>query len=214
MFHQTRRIALEKIPVQDMIEHVYLNFLANFSNNNPDFAKEVFFARHNEQGFITKRHLAEYGVPQPFFKKEGGLRILLERIAEKFGKELGILGYEDSNWSSGEFRRKNPDLLLDRCKYCGIKPVDLHHLLPRKEYPSLTYHPENVIPLCIQIHGLITRNNLEEEQSKKYQSAIKKWHLAKDGRKTTVFDDIIKELHQSIYGSEIDINKVVTINDH
>jgi hypothetical protein len=204
MFHQTRKRALEKIPVQEMIEHVYLNFLVKLIDNNPDFAKEVFFARYREQGFITKSKLDEYGIPQPFFKKEGGLRNILDRIAEKFGKDLGLVGDEDSNWSSGEFRRRNHDLVLDRCKYCGIKPVDLHHLLPRKEYPSLTYHPENVIPLCIQIHGLITRNNLEEDQRINYQSAIKKWHLAKDGRKTTVFDDIMKDIHQSIYGSDID----------
>ena len=111
---------------------------------------------------------------------------------------------EDRNWSSGEYRKRNPDLALNRCKYCGIQPVDLHHLLPRNEYPSLTYHPENVIPLCVQIHGLITRKKLAKEQLKKYQSAIKKWRFTKDGRKTAVFDGVMKELHQSIYGSDID----------
>jgi hypothetical protein len=203
MFHQTRKTALGKIPVQDMIEHVYLNFLSDFDESDTDFAKELFFARYREQGFITKQHLIKYGVPPNLYNEGGGIRILLERIAEKFGNELGMLGDEDYAWSGNEYRKRNPDLVLDKCKYCGLKPVDLHHLLPRKEYPSLAYHEENVIPLCIQIHGLITRKNLEEEQHEMYQAAIKKWHLAKDGRRTAVFDGVMKELHQSIYGLEL-----------
>lgn len=200
MFYQTHKSALDKINIEDMIEHVYLSFLSTQNGDDKQFAKELFFARHDETGFITSKELAKYGIPKNFYNDRGGLRLMLSRIADKYALELGYLDYPDLSWSSSEFRNKYPDKKLDHCKYCGLSPVDLHHLLPRSDYPSLIYHAENVIPLCIQVHGLITRKHWSKEQRGKYESAISKWHKAKERRKSSVFDEVMNEFHNFIYG--------------
>jgi len=83
---------------------------------------------------------------------------------------------------------------LDNCKYCRLSPVDLHHLLPRSDFPTLTYHPENVVPLCIQTHGLITRKKWSSDLREKYVSAIRMWRAADEGKKADVFNQVMDEL--------------------
>lgn len=200
MFYQTHKSVLDRISVEDMIEHVYLNFLITGENQELEFAKEIFYARYDERSFITSKKLTQYGVPDNFYNDRGGLRLVLSRIAEKFAVELGHIDEKHLSWSATEFRNKYPNIHFDRCKYCGLSPVDLHHLLPRSDFPTLIYHSENVIPLCLQIHGLITRNNWNHEQRTMYEAAIAKWKTAPEGKKVRVFDGIMKDLHKFIYG--------------
>lgn len=200
MFKQTHRKALEYVNVDDMIEHVYLSFIAPSESGNTDFAKEVFLARWNEPGFLPAETLAAYGVPYNFYSSEGGLRMVLERLCDKYRQDLGLTDASDTSWSSLRFRKLHPDKPTDRCRYCGLAPVDLHHLLPRSDYPELTFSQENVVPLCIQIHGLISRNQLSYDRSRQYKSAIIRWRKAAEGTKVSHFDQIMIDLHNDVYG--------------
>jgi len=203
MFQQTHKATLEFVNVDDMIEHVYLSFVAPSERGNPDFAKEVFLARSNETGFLTAETLAAYGVPYNFYSDDGGLRNVLDRICEKYRQDLGLADPTDTAWSTSRFRKLHPRSEIDRCRYCGLCPVDLHHLLPRSDYPDLTFHEENVVPLCIQIHGLITRNQLNRTLAGMYASATKKWHRARDGQRATAFDEVMRQVHRHVYGETI-----------
>jgi hypothetical protein len=72
--------------------------------------------------------------------------------------------------------------------------VDLHHLLPRKDFPQFTYHPENVVALNPQVHSLITRKKWSEKAGKEYEGAIRAWQEAPEGQKLQVFDNIMRDL--------------------
>ncbi len=205
MFHQTHRAALIKVDPQSMIEHVYLNFLAAEgpldSGELLALAKEIFFARHNEQSFLTKSDFAKFGVPENFYNREGGLRAMLASIAHQYGVELGYLEEADSSWSTDRFRRSNEHLKLSRCRYCKLMPVDLHHLLDRATYPQLTYDEGNVVPLCVQVHQYITHGLWEHDEAAAYQAAQNRWlNRPNDANRTEVFDEVMLTLHGSVYG--------------
>ena len=200
MFYQTHSKVIKRISVDDMVEHVYINFLSEYGPDDITFAKEVFYARHDENGFVTSRELSKYGVPPNFYRNEGGLSSVLKRIAENFGSELGLIVSNDPLWSPSEFRKRYPDKKLNQCTYCGLFPVQLHHLLPRSKYGKLTYHSENVVPLCLQIHDLITHNRLNDEQSRGYEVGIERWKSAKDGTRAVTFEKVMFELHEFVYG--------------
>jgi 5-methylcytosine-specific restriction endonuclease McrA len=42
--------------------------------------------------------------------------------------------------------------LKDLCEVCGKQASQVHHFYPKGLYPSLRYHPENGISLCIGCH--------------------------------------------------------------
>lgn len=200
MFHQTHRAASDRISPEDMIEHVYLNFLSKRHTSDEEFAKELLVARYDEPGFISSPELAKFGVSSVFYQKHGGLKSVLESIQNKYSIELGFSDEIDISWSSFKFRKLFPNNNYKRCVYCNLSPVDLHHLLPRNEYPDLTYCEENIVPLCVQVHGLISRNYLNENQKGRYSKAIENWSMAAEGEKTQEFNIIMEELHEEVYG--------------
>lgn len=205
MFLQTHRQALEHIDVESMIEHVYLNFIAEEGTvSSPEAlleAKERLYVRHYEPGFLSKETLDRFGVPYNFYKDSGGLRLVLKKLAEKYAVELGYVPGTNTHWSSAEFRKMFPERVLDACEYCGLRPVDLHHLLPRDRYPTLIYEAENVVPLCVQVHGYITRGNWTSEEARDYQKCVKAWFKAKPGPgRRNIFRPIMGDIHTNIYG--------------
>lgn len=205
MFLQTHRQALEHVDVKSMIEHVYLNFIAEEGAvSSPEAlleAKERLYVRHDEPGFLSTKMLERFGVSYNFYKDGGGLRMVLKKLAEKYAVELGYAPEENTRWSSAEFRKMFPERALDGCEYCGLRPIDLHHLLPREQYPTLAYEAENVVPLCVQAHGYITRGHWTSEEASAYQSCVKEWFKAKPSPGLrNIFQDIMGDIHTSIYG--------------
>ena len=206
MFQQTHVKALESTDAQSMVEHVYLNFLSGVdaptSAERIRSAKEKMYVRYRESAFVTGEHLSRFGVPGNFYSKKGTLRSILESLHRKYGEELGFLEGSDPNWSSAKFKALFPERHTDSCEYCGQSPVDLHHLLPRKDYPHFTYDSDNVVPICVNIHQRITRNMWSTEEVVAYNKALKGWLRARNQvNKRYLFKDTMELIHSRTYGN-------------
>ncbi len=204
MFLQTHAAALVQLDTDALVEHVYVNFLAGEgtlgSPGRMRMAKERLVARHDEPGFVPQEALERFGVPYNFCKQGGGLRQILRRLAEKYRGELGMIEVSGTRWSMSEFRKRFPNSNMEKCVYCGLHPVDLHHLLPRDKYPSEVYEPENVVPLCVNVHAYITRARWTPEQAERYDEAVRKWRGAPPGsERQHHFSEVMSEIHQTVY---------------
>ena len=205
MFQQTHSDTLETTDAQSMIEHVYLNFLSvsggATSTEQLHYAKLRLFARYNETGFVTADELSRFGVPANFFLKKGTLKSILDALHQKYGEELGYFAEVDPTWSKAVFRNKFPERNTESCEYCGVRPADLHHLVPRKKRPDLTYDSENVVALCVNIHHRITRGIWTSDEKSAYESASKDWlSSSKDKCRRHLFKSAMELLHSETYG--------------
>jgi hypothetical protein len=206
MFLQTHCSVLEHLDIVSMVEHVYLNYLAgDHALDSPETiqrAKERLYARHDEMGFLTKADFVRFGVPERFHVSAGGLRVVLKSLAERYAVELGYSPGLDAGWSASEFRRRFPERSFDTCDYCRLRPVDLHHLVPRATKASLAYASDNVVSLCVQVHGYITRRYWTPDEAARYQAAVKKSLLVASGSQPAVFREVMEILHESVYGRQ------------
>ena len=205
MFQQTHSKALESTEAGSMIEHVYLNFLTGVdgpvSAEQIRSAKERMYVRYNEPGLVTGAELSRFGVPGNFYSKKSTLKSILEALHRKYGEELGYLDEADPTWSRPKFKKDFPERNTDSCEYCELSPVDLHHLLPRKDYPHLTYDSENVVPLCVNVHQYITRGCWTTVEKNAYNKALKAGSSASN--KMTLrdsFNDAMELIHSAVYG--------------
>ena len=201
MFAQTGK----KFSYDDLInclEHIYIRFLCELPCHAPEAklkrAKQDFYARAMEASFITTAKLARFGLTG-HLAKEFGIKSLVRALKDKFGAELGKIDLARNAWNAARFRKENPSVSTKKCIYCGSKPVDLHHLLPRKAYPHLTYDSENVVPLCGSVHNAITRRAISESLQKKFGEAEALWRAAKKGQKTATFDDAMRQAHEEAH---------------
>ena len=126
MFLQTHSRAMQQLDAESIVEHVYLAFFTG-SKGIPTkdaltAAKERFYARHQEQGFLTTRELDRFGVPYSFYKDSDGIQSVKEHIARRYGVELGYEKSPDTSWSSSKFRLMFPEVLYDTCAYCKLVP--------------------------------------------------------------------------------------------
>ena len=206
MFQQTHAKALESTDAESMIEHIYLNFLSGADEANPSArirsAKERMYMRYREAGFVTGAELSIFGVPANFYSKKGTLSSILEALHRKYGEELGYLEESDSTWSSSRFRKQSADRDLDSCEYCGLSPVDLHHLLPRKDYPHLTYDSENVVPLCANVHQRITRRKWTVGEEQTYNKSLNEWLRASgNANRRQLFRPAMNMIHEEAYST-------------
>jgi hypothetical protein len=198
MFYQTHKRVLEHVDTIAMVDHVYIRF-HDPATNSPaavDHLKERLIARYREPGFITGEFLAQFGVPSNFYA-ELGLRGILASLALKYSADLGRDGKRSRGWSASEFVRKNPGGAFEKCCICGLRPVDLHHLLPRSQYPALAYEQQNVLPLCVQVHQYITRRLWTPAEQQTYVGTYKRWLREK---RSDVFDSALAILHDAVYG--------------
>ena len=206
LFLQTKRTAVDRQDAIVLIRHIYLCFLCDSigTSEDTDYAKRRFWARYKEQGFLSGDRLREYGMSTLHLRGHGGVPRLLEAVAGEFADELGLVGSKASRWNGQAFRKRNPSVNWDQCGYCGRRPVDLHHLLPRSEYPELSYDVENVVPACVQVHAAITRNTLGNEFQQAYSSAQRAWLKARPGSRTVRFDDVMSLAHRETIGFSTD----------
>ncbi len=206
MFQQTHSDALQRTDAQSMIEHVYLNFISgegvHSSQEQLRGAKERMYVRYRETDFVTGAELSRFGVPANFYLQQGGLQQILRDLHHKYGVELSYVDEGGNTWSSAKFRERFPERNLDSCEYCGLSPVDLHHLLPRDDHPSLIYDGNNVVPLCVNVHQRITRKCWTSKEKRAYNDASKLWlrSSARECRRD-VFKSVMEQIHAKVYGN-------------
>ena len=187
-----------------MAEHIYLWFFQKLHTDSSEIiseAKEEFIAMHRDDFFLNQRFLQEYGISGNHFARYS-YKMVIEQLAYKFRRDLGLLDEEETrSWDKDKFIMQNPERDFTKCGYCSVTPVDLHHLLSRKERPDLVFDEENVIPLCTAAHNVITRKRLSEEMKALYETAEADWIGATKGEKIAVFDNVMHKIHEAVYGS-------------
>ena len=198
LFLQTRQAAVGRQDAIGLVKHIYLCFLCP-SVDSSEHAKRRFVARYKEHGFITGAELQKHRMSSLNLNNHG-VPSLLEAVAEEFAADLGWQSSAVSHWNGTAFKRQNPEIDWDRCRYCRRQPVDLHHLLPRSEYPEFVNDPENVVPVCVQVHAAITRNSLGDECQRAYSSAQKAWLKARSGDRAAQFDEVMSSAHRETTG--------------
>jgi hypothetical protein len=202
MFYQSENDKIDDKTVLAMMEIIWLRHIQGLNNQaSPEEiknAKEEFWCRCEEREFIRqKEHWMRWGISALLLKRKPGYREWEINLANKFGIDLGLeeeTTEKGARWNTRSYREQNPNRSLDRCEYSNSIPVDLHHLLPRKDFPQFTYHPENVVALNPQVHSLITRKKWSEKAGKEYEGAIRAWQEAPEGQKLQVFDNIMRDL--------------------
>lgn len=209
LFLQTKKTALGRQDAIGLVKHIYLCFLCDSveSSEDADYVKQRFYARYTERGFITGAQLREHGMSTLHLNSHGGIPSLLEAVAGEFAADLGLQGSAASRWNGQAFRQSKPGINWDQCHYCGRRPVDLHHLLPRSEYPELVYDEENVVPVCVQVHAAITRQTLDDNFRQAYSRAQKAWLKASPGGRTVRFDEVMSLAHRETIGFPTDGQK-------
>ena len=205
LFLQTKRAAVSRQDAIGLVKHIYLSLLNPplESTDDVDDAKRRFVARHTEAGFLTSKVLREHGM-SALHLNDHGVPHLLRAAAREFATDLGMETSSSSHWSARAFRKDNPDIDWRQCRYCGRHPVDLHHLLPRSEYRELANDPENVVPICVQVHAAITRNTLGNEFCRAYIKAQKAWLRACRGDRGGHFDEVMSLAHRKTIGFPTD----------
>jgi len=202
LFLETFTKAMSEISNLGLIEHIYLKLINKVSSSTPqgqiDNAKKMFYVRHNEEGFFNFDLAVSHGLGTKMLQGDS-FRGLKSQLAEKFAEDLGYTKQVEGAWVSNRFRNSNPGMKLSTCNYCDRAPVDLHHLLPRSDYPRLMYELENVVPLCTMVHSIISRNTWSDDEKSLYGKAIRDWKTAKSGSKKDAFLDVMSILHRAVY---------------
>ena len=201
MFNQTKTKACTRTELIDLLEKIYLRFLSDLPRNSPKEdirdAKRIFYVRAQENSFITNAMLRPYGFTDHMTPH--GVKDIVLALQARYALEMGLPTDAGDNWNSSEFRKRFPERALDRCHYCDRKPVDLHHLLPRNEYPELVFESENVVPLCTLVHNAITRNGISCDCAGEFTAAASEWKSAEKGERLQTFDGAMHRLHRELY---------------
>lgn len=196
MFFQTRSKCIEMEEIISLMGIIWLRHICKIdSEDNAEQikdAKRTFLARHMDKDFFDRKLWQEYGLSSSLQK--GGIKKLEKCLAKKFAKDIGIKYFPGEQWSAERFKRDNPDVSFLECIYKKSKPVDLHHLLERSNFPEYLYHRENVVPISPQLHAYITRKKWTEEIKTEYLRAQQKWIDAPSGQKVGVFDEVMQKI--------------------
>jgi hypothetical protein len=200
MFRDTTLSGLSLEEATRFLSHLYLYHYKGLSESSADksvrAAKERFYYSYKETGYFHYREARAlgYSTTIPFNYAE-----VKERLKFTYGVELGFVDTQSLMWSKRKFKEIHPDLDLEKCAFCNAPRPDLHHLLFRSEYPELTYHRENIVPLCSTSHNAITRNR-DPILNAVYRDCVAKWKAAAEGEKINVFSDILRHFHNSATG--------------
>lgn len=206
MFLQNKSKTIDNKTILVMMETIWIRHVNGITDQSSEEqinqVKEEFYARCEEREFIrTKEHWIPWGISPALLNRRPGYREWEKLLAEKFAVDLGMK--EDltftERWNTRAYRDQHPERKLNRCLYTDTVPVDLHHLLARKDYPDLTYHKENVVPLNPQVHSLISRKEWSSQAEKMYAHATKEWLKAPAGEKIQTFDNVMKRLVDETY---------------
>tara|TARA_Y100000589_G_C27118921_1_gene615525 strand:- start:224 stop:1300 length:1077 start_codon:yes stop_codon:yes gene_type:complete len=202
MFFQTKQSDLSDQEVLVMMENIWLKHLKNLTNDSSqddiDLAKKIFVARHNDDDLLDRRRDWErFGLGANIQRRKSGIKSWEKLLANKFISDLGLNedNLEDSErWSSSKFKKKFPNMNTTKCLYTNSIPTELHHLLPRAEYPELIYDEENVVTITPSIHAFITRGKWDKSLKKEYLDCQQKWLQAPKGLKKKCFDEVMEKI--------------------
>ena len=206
MFLQTEEAELSDGEILAMFEIIWLRHIRSLkydaTQEQINLQKEIFFARHNDKDlFNRKDEWSRYGIGGKISARKNGLKEWEKLLATKFAIDLGLIEEdlpESIRWNASTFRKKFPDMQLTKCYYTNKIPTDLHHLLPRSEFPELIYEPENVVPLDTAVHAFITRGKWDESLKKEYLDAQQNWLKAEKGKKIDCFQLIMEKIIDSM----------------
>lgn len=205
MFQNTTLSQMTRDQAVDFLNDLYLFHFKGLSNNTTDrklkAAKQQFYFCYKDTGFFNSREARKLGFSTtiPFSYIE-----IKERLRSNYAIELGLESNESATWSKQKYLDLNPKFDGDKCLFCDAPNPDFHHLLQRAIYPELTYHPENLVPLCSTSHNAITRNK-DPILKSTYRQCIKHWKAAPDGLKAEVFNDLLSHFHDLATGRPVDI---------
>ena len=200
MFRDTK---LSNISLEDatrFLDHIYIYFYKDLSDSSSErniiAAKERFFYSFNEPGYFTSADAQAFGFSTtiPFSYTE-----VKSRLKFTYGVELGFDDSPSLSWNKSKLQNLYPDLDFSKCMLCDAPSPDFHHLLFRSEYPELTYHRENVVPLCSNSHNAITRNK-DPIMAAMYRECISKWKVAESGDKVKAFGHLLAQFHDRATG--------------
>ena len=206
-FPQRKVKAIDFVDAVQMLKDIYFTQISEVEDRHA--AMKILLIRRTEQEFLKNEDFTSKGVSTRVFSiytKD----LLFDRIEEDFKKELGEAKYgaaPTNNWSATKFR-KLARKQLETCCYCERSPVDLHHLIERSADPTLTFHAENVVPLCTQAHALISRNRMSDSAKQMYNEARLAWRKAPIGHKATCFDKVMQVIHSEAYRNDISTSQV------
>lgn len=203
MFFQTHSKYFQNSNLVDFVEHIYLRHVYGLSqqptNEDIELAMKVYCARYIENGFFTGKEIRLYGLGASVSQQ---YIMLSEQLAQRFSVRLGLVSEEDIRWSSSSFRKRFPEQDYTKCRYCGKSPVDLHHLLPRAYFPEHTYTFENVVPICVQVHAVISRNKWTKSEQKVYEDCVVDWlrtFKPEEAGASAIFDELFHTMHKRVY---------------
>ena len=206
-FPQRKVKAIDFFDAVQMLKDIYFTQISEVEDRHA--AMKILLIRRTEQDFLKNEDFTSKGVSTRVFSiytKD----LLFDRIEEDFKKELGEAEFgaaPTNNWSATKFR-KLVGKQLETCCYCERSPVDLHHLIERSADPTLTFHAENVVPLCTQAHALISRNKMSDSAKRMYSEARLAWRKAPNGHKASCFDKVMQVIHSEAYSNDISTSQV------
>ena len=204
MFQNTTMSHLNINQAVDFLSNLYLFHFIDLSKAATDrklkAAKEQFYFRYNETGFFHLKEARKLGFSTtiPFSYIE-----VKTRLRSNYAIELGLESAESATWSKQKYLSLHPKFDGNNCLFCDAPNPDFHHLLQRAIYPELTYHPENLVPLCSTSHNAITRNK-DPILTSTYRQCIEHWKAAPEGSKAEVFYDLLGRFHDLATGRSAD----------
>ena len=195
MFHQTH---IKNVPTEEilrLIKYIIFNKHDQLKLLEKDDKYLHYLIRYKEQTYITRNFLIKNGCVEHLYNKIGTLKNIKDKIAKEIENELNVHNNnKNENWSSQKFYQKNEIEKYKYCKYCTSKSFDLHHLLSRKEYSDYMYISNNVIPLCGNVHNIISRNK-DIHNHIKYDNLCNLF-IENELKDNSIFDNYLKELHK------------------
>jgi len=92
------------------------------------------------------------------------------------------------------------------CILCGsIKKLELHHVLPRRDYPELVVEKENVVPMCEKCHDIFHSNKSKGEELRETLNAILAHGNPQPSRSNVI--KLVGRKVQRLTGEDITANK-------
>ena len=217
MFNQAvRNIAIDEDRAVSLLEKLYISHLdierfVGIPRISPDFVIEAKKTLILNPDIYTKKlanNIISTRVFQKLYSDGISFEDLIHKLTHKFKDDDGVdlTSMPNSSWSPAKFKRDNPDNFYSYCIMNKLACPQLHHLVPRAEYPQYSYEKSNVIPINASFHRFIERKCIRNHYKIAYGKAIKEWlHRHERGESSIdIFMPIIKDMYDEYLSRSID----------